>query len=57
GFDDLPIASQTVPALSTIRQDILGGAKSMVDLLLRRLAGEETESLVLPPRLILRDTA
>ena len=57
GFDDLPIAAQTVPALTTIRQDILGGAKAMVDLLLRRLAGEETESLVLPPRLILRDTA
>lgn len=57
GFDDLPIAAQTVPPLTTIRQDIAAGARAMVDLLLRRLAGEDTESLVMPPRLILRETA
>jgi DNA-binding LacI/PurR family transcriptional regulator len=57
GFDDLPIASQTVPALTTVRQDIAAGAKGLVDLLLRRLAGDDTESLILPPHLIARDTA
>ncbi len=57
GFDDLPIARQTVPPLTTIRQDIAAGAHALVDLLLRRLAGEKTESLVLPPELILRETA
>lgn len=57
GFDDLPIASQTVPPLTTIRQDIHAGARGLVDLLLRRLAGEETESLVLPPQLKVRTTA
>ncbi len=57
GFDDLPIASQTVPPLTTIRQDIHAGARGLVDLLLRRLAGEETESLVLPPQLKVRSTA
>lgn len=57
GFDDLPIASQTVPPLTTIRQDIMAGARGLVDLLLRRLAGEETESLVLPPQLKIRMTA
>jgi DNA-binding LacI/PurR family transcriptional regulator len=57
GFDDLPIASQTVPPLTTIRQDIRAGARGLVDLLLRRLAGEETESLVLPPQLTIRMTA
>jgi DNA-binding LacI/PurR family transcriptional regulator len=57
GFDDLPIASQTVPPLTTIRQDIHAGARALVDLLLRRLAGEETESLVLPPQLKIRATA
>ncbi|MFN3989454.1 MAG: LacI family DNA-binding transcriptional regulator [Erythrobacter sp.] len=57
GFDDLPIASQTVPPLTTIRQDIHAGARGLVDLLLRRLAGEETESLVLPPQLKIRATA
>ncbi|KUO57819.1 MAG: LacI family transcriptional regulator [Sphingomonadales bacterium BRH_c3] len=57
GFDDLPIASQTVPPLTTVRQDIAAGAKGLVDLLLRRLAGVDTESLVLPPHLIARETA
>lgn len=57
GFDDLPIARQTVPPLTTVRQDIGAGARALVDLLLRRLAGEKTESLVLPPELVVRQTA
>jgi len=57
GFDDLPIARQTVPPLTTVRQDIAAGARGLVDLLLRRLAGETTESFVLPPELVLRETA
>ncbi len=57
GFDDLPIASQTSPPLTTIRQDIAAGARALVDLLMRRLGGENTESLVMPPRLIARGTA
>lgn len=57
GFDDLPISSQTAPPLTTVRQDIAAGAKGLVDLLLRRLNGEDTESLVLPPHLIVRETA
>ncbi|AOL94120.1 LacI family DNA-binding transcriptional regulator [Porphyrobacter sp. LM 6] len=57
GFDDLPIARQTVPPLTTVRQDIGAGARGLVDLLLRRMAGEQTESLVLPPQLTVRQTA
>jgi DNA-binding LacI/PurR family transcriptional regulator len=57
GFDDLPIARQTVPPLTSVRQDIAAGARGLVDLLLRRLAGETTESLVLPPELTARQTA
>ena len=57
GFDDLPISAQTAPPLTTVRQDIAAGAKGLIDLLLRRLQGEDTESLVLPPHLILRETA
>jgi DNA-binding LacI/PurR family transcriptional regulator len=40
-----------------VRQDIAAGARGLVDLLLRRLAGETTESLVLPPELVVRETA
>ncbi len=57
GFDDLPVAGQTTPPLTSIRQDIAAGARGLVDLLLRRLAGENTESLVLPPELVVRATA
>ncbi len=57
GFDDLPIARQTIPPLTTVRQDIAAGARGLVDLLLRRLGGETTESLVLPPELVVRETA
>lgn len=57
GFDDLPISSQTVPALTTVRQEIAAGAKGLVDLLIRRLGGEDTESLVLRPQLVIRETA
>jgi DNA-binding LacI/PurR family transcriptional regulator len=57
GFDDLPIARQTSPTLTTIRQDIATGARGLVQLLLRRLAGEDTESLILPPQLVIRQSA
>lgn len=57
GFDDLPIAEHTVPPLTTVHQDIAAGAKAMVDLLLRRMNGEDTESWVMPPRLVVRATA
>lgn len=37
GFDDIPLARLTRPALSTIRQDIEMGAHHLVDLLVRRI--------------------
>lgn len=56
GFDDLPIARQTVPPLTTVRQDIAAGAHGLVQLLLRRLNSEETESVILPPQLVVRQS-
>ncbi|MBY0284520.1 MAG: LacI family DNA-binding transcriptional regulator [Sphingomonas sp.] len=57
GFDDLPLTSHTVPRLTSVRQDIAQGAATMVDLLFRRIAGEETASVVMHPSLIVRDSA
>jgi DNA-binding LacI/PurR family transcriptional regulator len=57
GFDDLPIAMQTVPRLTTVRQDIAGGAKAMVDSLMRRMAGEDVPSTVMMPELVGRESA
>jgi DNA-binding LacI/PurR family transcriptional regulator len=57
GYDDLPLATQTVPQLTTIRQDIAGGAHTMVASLYRRLAGEDAPSTVMMPELIVRASA
>lgn len=56
GFDDLELASHTVPRLTTVRQDIAGGAATMVDALFRRMAGEDVASTVMAPTLIVRDS-
>lgn len=57
GFDDLPIATQTVPRLTTVRQNIAGGARAMIDALFARLGGRETASAIMMPELIVRDSA
>jgi len=57
GYDDLPLAIQTVPRLTTIRQDIREGARRMATSLLARIAGEDTASVQMPPTLIVRDSA
>lgn len=57
GYDDLEIAIHATPALTTIRQDIGAGARAMVDLLMRRMGGELADSVILPPELIVRESA
>ena len=57
GYDDLPLASHTVPRLTSVHQDLRRGAAAMVDALFKRMAGEDAPSLVMPPRLAERDTA
>jgi DNA-binding LacI/PurR family transcriptional regulator len=54
GYDDLPLANQTMPPLTTIRQDLVAGAAHLVDLLFRRIGGEKTASVVLEPQLVVR---
>jgi len=57
GYDDISISAHTVPPLTTIRQDMHKGARLLVDLLIRRLAGETVTSVAMTPELILRGTA
>jgi DNA-binding LacI/PurR family transcriptional regulator len=57
GYDDIPFANQTVPTLSTVRQDLAAGALHLVDLLFRRIAGEKTDSVVLEPQMIVRQSS
>lgn len=56
GFDDLPLAALAIPPLTTIRQEIAAGAKAMVQKLKARIDGEDTNSLSMPPLLVVRGT-
>lgn len=57
GFDDLPLAEQIIPRLTTISQHIAEGARAMVQALFARIGGEDAPSVVMQPQLIRRDTA
>jgi DNA-binding LacI/PurR family transcriptional regulator len=57
GFDDLAVASRTVPALTTIRQPIEAMGREMARMLVAVLSGQDPTSLILPTTLIIRDSA
>lgn len=60
GFDDIPLASEITPALTTIAQPILEMATLSADLLISQIqeesARDETRRTVLDTRLIVRDS-
>jgi DNA-binding LacI/PurR family transcriptional regulator len=57
GYDDIALSAHTNPPLTTVRQDLKAGAHALVDLLFRRMSGEETHSLKLPTRLVIRESS
>lgn len=57
GFDDVPMAQLATPPLTTVAQDIEGGARQLVDLLFRRLAGEDAAAIEIAPRLVIRESS
>ncbi len=57
GYDDVVLAAHTVPALTTIRQDLTAAAEALLDLLFRRIAGEAVGSLRIPLELVKRRSA
>lgn len=58
GFDDIPLASQMWPALSTVRQPIEAMAARAVKLLVARLRGEQQlpMEVLIKSELVLRET-
>lgn len=57
GFDDTALATQSRPALTTIRQNIPAMGRTMVDLLFQRMSGRDTKSVFLPVELVIRESA
>lgn len=57
GYDNLPLSELTVPSLTTIGQNMVAGAEHLVDMLMRRVAGEDTRSFVMKPELVERMSA
>ena len=56
GFDDTPLASVVVPALTTIYQPIREMASQAAGLLLGKVAGQTPGLIVLPHRLVARES-
>ncbi|TQJ31109.1 LacI family DNA-binding transcriptional regulator [Microbacterium sp. SLBN-146] len=62
GFDDFPLASQSSPPLSTVRQDTVEQGRRMAELLLRRItqkpasdaSAPDYEGVILPVSVVLR---
>lgn len=57
GFDDLPVAQLTDPTLTTVHQPIKALGYEMARMLIAILAGEQPNPLLLPTRLVVRDSA
>ena len=56
GYDDITLARHTNPTLTTVRQDLKRGAEAMVDLMVRRIGGEDAPSATMPAELIVRES-
>ena len=54
GYDNIGQAALSTPSLTTIDQNIAAGGELLVDLLLRKLAGEDVEPQLTQTRLIVR---
>jgi DNA-binding LacI/PurR family transcriptional regulator len=57
GFDDLPIARSTDPALTTVHQPVQALGREMAKMLIDLMAGEQASPLILPTHLVVRDSA
>lgn len=57
GYDDVSLAAHATPALTTIRQNLVLAAETILDLLFDRIAGIEAPSVRIPLELIGRQSA
>ena len=57
GYDNIGASALTVPGLTTVTQNIRLAGEIMVDLLIRKLAGETVQSRTVPTGLIVRESS
>jgi DNA-binding LacI/PurR family transcriptional regulator len=57
GFDDAPLAAQTTPTLTTVRQPYVEKGRLAGQLLIAQLKGESVKSVVLPTELMVRGSS
>ena len=57
GFDDIVLARHSSPPLTTVRQDLAMGARTMVDLLFERMSGGPVRSALTPVELVARGSS
>jgi len=56
GFDNISTAEHLAPALTTIQQNTFEAGKALVDSVILSINGEPAESILLPTKLIVRDS-
>lgn len=56
GFDNISFSKMTNPTLSTIEQPMYQMGVSAADMLMKRMKGEDVESVILPHKLIIRES-
>mgnify|MGYP001943171157 CR=1 FL=1 len=54
GFDDIAVASFTIPALTTAKQDTILAGEVLVDNLIALIQGENPETTLMPTKLMVR---
>lgn len=57
GYDDINLAKDYNPSLTTIRQDRVQAGELLVDIVLERYEGRSTHSTILDPELMIRESA
>ncbi|MBX2858194.1 MAG: LacI family DNA-binding transcriptional regulator [Cellvibrionaceae bacterium] len=57
GFDDISLANHTMPALSTVSQNIRAGGRVLVNNLFCQMQGDDVDSQVIKPTLVVRHSS